>query len=51
MHGKWAQTGVPHKGWHCVGVEDLGAPEETCEMCEKQGVLQMHAEGRRNVRS
>jgi hypothetical protein len=23
MHGKWSQKGVPHKGWTCVGVEDI----------------------------
>jgi hypothetical protein len=25
---------VPHRGWECTGIEDLGAPLATCEMCE-----------------
>lgn len=38
-YGKWAEAGVPHKGWYPVGdVEDLGNPELTCEMCERQEV-------------
>ena len=24
--GKWGKGGVPHKGWKCVDVEDLGEP-------------------------
>lgn len=32
--GKWAQPGVPHKGWQCINVEDLGEPSQICEMCE-----------------
>src|SRR5215472_7593629 len=35
--GKWREEGVPHKGWTCVDVTDLGPDEEdrgTCEMCE-----------------
>ena len=24
QRGKWAQEGVPHAGWECIGVEDLG---------------------------
>jgi hypothetical protein len=32
--GKWAQPGVPHRGWTCINVEDLGEPLHTCEMCE-----------------
>lgn len=41
MGGLWEMPGVPHKGWRCVGVEDLrpdgayGGDYErgTCEMC------------------
>jgi hypothetical protein len=33
-HGKCSGPGVPHKGWKCVGLEDFGAPSQTCEMCE-----------------
>lgn len=40
--GKWAQKGVPHKGWRCVGVEDLGVPSRTCEMCEVMVIRYVH---------
>jgi len=42
MHGKWAQPGIPHKGWTCVYVEDLGAPDAVCEMCELQEIRYVH---------
>ena len=33
--GLWRQPGVPHGGWACVEMEDLGpGSSETCEMCE-----------------
>jgi hypothetical protein len=42
-HGKWSQQGVPHRGWRCVGVDDLGDPEAaTCEMCESQSIRYAH---------
>jgi hypothetical protein len=34
--GQWSKSGVPHKGWTCVDIEDLGEPRETCAMCETQ---------------
>jgi hypothetical protein len=37
-HGKWQQAGVPHRGWLCVGEEDLDDVRETCEMCEHQEI-------------
>jgi hypothetical protein len=40
--GKWTQPGVPHKGWTCVDIEDLGAPDHICEMCEVQEVRYVH---------
>jgi len=40
--GKWSQTGVPHKGWVCNGIDDLGAPDATCEMCEVQPIRYVH---------
>ncbi len=40
--GKWSQAGVPHKGWTCVDIEDLGAPGLVCEMCESQEVRYVH---------
>jgi hypothetical protein len=40
--GKWAQPGVPHKGWRCVWVDDRGSPDHLCEMCEWQEVRYVH---------
>ena len=40
--GKWSTPGVPHKGWTCVHVEDLGAPSSICEMCETQAIRYVH---------
>jgi len=40
--GKWSQSNVPHKGWECIDIEDLGEPSATCEMCEKQTIRYVH---------
>ena len=40
--GKWSQAGVPHKGWTCIDIEDLGEPSATCEMCETQTIRYVH---------
>ena len=40
--GKWTQPGVPHKGWICVDIEDLGSPDHVCQMCEVQDVRYVH---------
>ena len=40
--GKWSEANVPHKGWSCVNVEDLGSPSETCEMCEITEIRYVH---------
>ena len=40
--GKWSQEGVPHKGWECVEIEDLGSQDATCEMCESQQIRYAH---------
>lgn len=40
--GKWATNEVPHSGWRCVNVQDLGEPSEKCEMCEAQEVRYVH---------
>ena len=40
--GKWSDVGVPHKGWSCVDIEDLGSPEIQCEMCESQTIRYVH---------
>jgi hypothetical protein len=28
--GKWSEPNVPHRGWHCVDIEDVGDSLETC---------------------
>lgn len=41
--GKWAQSGVPHKGWWCSDWEDMGPGNViTCEMCESAIVRYVH---------
>lgn len=40
--GKWSAHGVPHKGWQCVDIEDLGEPQAECEMCESQTIRFVH---------
>lgn len=40
--GKWAEKGVPHKGWNCCDIEDLGEPKQICEMCESQTIRYVH---------
>lgn len=40
--GKWSVAGVPHKGWICVDIEDLGEPSSECEMCESQTIRYVH---------
>jgi len=41
-HGKWSKAGVPHKGWECVEIMDLGEPSQQCEMCETSMVRYVH---------
>jgi hypothetical protein len=40
--GKWSQAGVPHRGWVCLDVIDLGEPEANCEMCESAVIRYVH---------
>jgi len=53
--GLWDKEGVPHKGWKCVGMIDLGEDAddmdiearkdelyEECEMCSQEGVRYVH---------
>ena len=40
--GKWSDPGVPHRGWHCIDLEDLGEPLQQCEMCEAQEIRYVH---------
>ena len=43
MTGKWTQAGVPHRGWTCTAVDDLGAGEsQICEMCEVTEIRYVH---------
>jgi hypothetical protein len=37
-----SQAGVPHKGWACVDVIDLGEPDQTCVWCGTQEIRYVH---------
>ena len=47
---RWDKKGLPHKGWHHLGVEDLGEgisgyesiPYEQCEMCGNERIRYVH---------
>jgi hypothetical protein len=41
-HGKWGQPNIPHKGWVCVGIEDIESPDFTCQMCECSQIRYIH---------
>lgn len=38
----WKRDDVPHSGWICTGVTDLGAPVGICEMCGHQIIRYAH---------
>lgn len=38
----WKRDDVPHSGWRCVGITDLGAPCGVCEMCGYQIIRYVH---------
>lgn len=38
----WKREDVPHSGWNCVGVEDLGGPVGICQMCGYQIIRYAH---------
>lgn len=40
--GKWAEKGVPHKGWRCVDIEELEDADQLCEMCEARQIRFVH---------
>ena len=50
---KWNEPGVPHKGWQCIGVIDLGEDAtstedieyEQCEMCDNERIRYVHIMG------
>lgn len=40
---RWNTPGIPHKGWSCIFVEDLGPGEsQPCEMCGNERVRYVH---------
>ncbi|MDE6875435.1 MAG: UvrD-helicase domain-containing protein [Lachnospiraceae bacterium] len=38
----WKRDDVPHTGWNCTGISDLGAPIGICEMCGYQIIRYAH---------
>ena len=40
--GNWSAAGIPHKGWSCTHVDDLGEPTQICDMCEASQVRYVH---------
>lgn len=40
--GKWAEPGVPHRGWRCIDVEERDEQDHLCEMCEARLVRFVH---------
>lgn len=40
--GRWSELGVPHRGWTCVGTEDLGKPTNICDMCQTSEIRYVH---------
>jgi hypothetical protein len=40
--GLWNDPTVPKRGWICVDINDLGAPQKICEMCCVQEIRYVH---------
>lgn len=38
----WKRADVPHEGWTCTGIIDLGNPVGTCRMCGYQIIRYVH---------
>ena len=38
----WTDPAVPHEGWICSDIIDLGAPEGICKMCGRQIIRYVH---------
>jgi len=38
----WKRADIPHSGWHCIGITDLGSPIGTCGMCGQQIIRYVH---------
>jgi hypothetical protein len=43
--GLWRQPHIPHHGWSCVEIEDLGRSSNTvvCEMCRSKRIRFVHS--------
>ena len=41
LRGKWSDPGVPHRGWQCIGIEELDELS-TCQMCESAEIRYAH---------
>jgi hypothetical protein len=39
---KWQQPGIPHRGWRCLDVYDLGDVQQTCDMCQTAQIRYVH---------
>ena len=42
MAGKWENPNIPHEGWECIDIEDLGSRVTVCQMCEKETIRYAH---------
>ncbi len=38
----WKRSDVPHEGWTCEGIYDLGEPVGVCRMCGRQIIRYVH---------
>ncbi len=38
----WNDPNVPHSGWICAGITDLGSPSGICQMCGHQIIRYVH---------
>ncbi len=38
----WKRSDVPHEGWVCTGITDLGKPSAVCGMCSIQTIRYVH---------
>lgn len=47
----WKRDDVPHDGWTCTGVTDLGVPAGVCQMCGYQIIRYVHHMTHPNYRS
>ena len=46
----WKRDDVPHSGWSCIGISDLGEPVGICEMCGYQIIRYVHHMAHPNYR-